>query len=167
MLDGTDLYSAFKPFTQDQPVELQVPSQPELPPKSGATSISSIDYSKERYDNNGIYQASQAPVYNAPAQEQKIAYALNNYKAQKQSTEPSYNNDGYFDKLFGKKRDFFKFIQLALIIVLGLSTHFIIKYYLQSYLNQSDMSPERQVILRLLYPLSILFILWNMKAFVL
>ena len=187
MLDGTDLYSAYQPFMMDKSVELQVPPQPELPPSysgatnSGATAINSIDYPKERYDGNGIYQLpvseqqqnTKQSIYSSQqvVPEQKISTALNNYKAQKQSTQETYTsnqtNDGYFDKLFGKKRDFFKFIQLALIIVLGLSIHFIIKFYLQTYLNQSDLSVERQLVLRLLYPLGILFILWNMKAFVL
>ena len=76
------------------------------------------------------------------------------------------NNSSYFDKLFSKKKELGKILQFTLIIVLGLSIHYLIDHYLINYINNNDMSFERQLFLRILYPIGILFILWNLKVFI-
>jgi len=93
-----------------------------------------------------VYNQSQPPIY---PQKQYIDYQLS-----------------YFEKLCNKKKDLGKLIQFTLIIVLGLSIHYLIDYYLTNYISNNDFSFERKLILRLLYPFTILFILWNLKVFV-
>lgn len=72
---------------------------------------------------------------------------------------------GYFDRLFSKKKDFLKLAQWILIIVLAISVHFFVEHYLKAYISTSDFSPEREMFIRALYPIGILFILWNLRVF--
>jgi hypothetical protein len=98
-------------------------------------------------------------------QDPRIALLVNELRKQQKLTASMQQQSGYIDKLFSKKKDMLKIIQLSLIIVLAISIHFIIDYYMKNYLKNNDLTFERELILRLLYPVSIIFILWNMKAF--
>lgn len=106
-------------------------------------------------------------------QEQRIIRAINELKKRKDeaSTSSQVQTNGpaqpsYFDKLFGKKKEVGKIIQAALIVALGISIYFLIEHYLKEYLSEHDLSFERQLGLRLLFPLSILFIIWNLRVFI-
>lgn len=97
-------------------------------------------------------------------QEQKLMNILTEIK--KQKNMPVESQPTYVDKLFSKKKEIWKFLQLALIVVLGLAIHNIVKYYMKYYISNNDLSTEREFFLRLLYPLAIIFVLWNLKVFV-
>ena len=156
MLEGTDLYSAYQPLTEYEEVDhpkinnnisfpetkppLQQPQlQPQPPPKIAPPAF--------LYDASALNQRYE--------QEQRVAHQV-----PKKKEEMS-----YVDKLFSKKRELIKLLQFVFIIVLALSLHALIEHYLKDYISDHDMSSWRQFFLRLLYPLSILFILWNLKAF--
>ena len=98
-----------------------------------------------------------------------LKHMQNNTEQIQQFSQPEYpqngSGPGYFDKLFSKKKEFFKLLQWVLIIVLAISIHFVIKHYLKQYISSNDLSPERETILRFLYPAGILFILWNLRIF--
>ena len=127
---------------------------------------------QQQYANDprtgNLYDAS---VFNKQyEQEIRIQNAINEMKKRKeeqqsQNTQGN-NNPSYFDKLFSKKKELGKILQFTLIIVLGLSIHYLIDHYLINYINNHDMSFERQLFLRILYPIGILFILWNLKVFI-
>ena len=91
--------------------------------------------------------------------EQRLLKVIQDLKQTKEQPQ------SYVDKLFSKKKDLFKVIQLALIVALGLAIHHVIKHYLKCYIKDNDFSSERQFFLRLLYPLALLFVLWNLKVF--
>lgn len=76
-------------------------------------------------------------------------------------TEPS-----YWDRLSSKKKETTKFIQSALIILFAISLHFVIDFVLKHYLEMYDISWNRELLIRILYPLGILFIAWNIIAFI-
>jgi ABC-type bacteriocin/lantibiotic exporter with double-glycine peptidase domain len=101
-------------------------------------------------------------------QDQKIAVLVAELKKKKaqQQQQQDPEQPSYFDKLFSKKKELYKILQLSLIITLGISLHFVIDHYLTQYLTDHEMSFERQLILRLLYPAAVLFILWNLRVFV-
>lgn len=99
------------------------------------------------------------------SQDPRIAVLVNELRKQQRLTASMQQQSGYLDKLFSKKKDMLKIVNLSLIIVLAMSIHFIIDYYMKNYLKMNDLTFERELILRLLYPVSIVFILWNMKAF--
>lgn len=78
---------------------------------------------------------------------------------------PLQQEQGYFDKIFSKKKEFLKLIQWILIIVFAISLHFFIDHYIRHYLETKDLSFERELLLRALYPVGVLFILWNIRVF--
>lgn len=107
-----------------------------------------------------------APSIPSANQDARIAVLLNELKKQQAITASMQEQTGYIDRLFSKKKDILKVFQLALIIVLAMSIHFVIDHYLRNYVKNNDFTFERELLIRLLYPFALLFILWNMKAFV-
>lgn len=108
---------------------------------------------------------SQQPYSTPTTQEAKIALLVNELKKQQKLTANMQQQSSYLDKLFAKKKDVLKIIQFSLIIVLAMSIHFIIDHYLKYYIKNNDLTFERELIIRLIYPLSIIFIIWNFKTF--
>ena len=70
----------------------------------------------------------------------------------------------FWDRLINKRVEVFKFLILALIIVLGLAIHAQSTFYLENYINKTFVSGSQELMLRLSYPLMILVILWMFKA---
>lgn len=109
---------------------------------------------------------AQPQSYSTPTtQEAKIALLVNELKKQQKLTANMQQQSSYLDKLFAKKKDVLKIIQFSLIIVLAMSIHFIIDHYLKYYIKNNDLTFERELIIRLIYPFSIIFIIWNFKTF--
>jgi hypothetical protein len=75
--------------------------------------------------------------------------------------------DGFFDFLFMKKREMVKTIILALTVVTAFSIHSFFAFWIKSYTLKSKLTLKSEMLLRLLYPLIILIIIWFMKAFIL
>lgn len=114
-------------------------------------------------------QYYDADVFNKQFEQQQMANAyLKQMQQQQNFTQqlPQVSQEpGYFEKLFSKKKEFFKLVQWVLIVVLAISLHFFIDHYIKNYLTTSDLSPEREFLIRALYPLGILFVLWNLRVF--
>lgn len=182
MLEGTDLMSAYQPINQsfapanmydDEPQKEHIAETPKprkIQPQQQQQQQNQIMMSQptqQMQDSHNTGVMYDAGNFNKQyEQEQRIMQALGELKKRKEegisvSTQPS-----YIDKLFAKKKELGRILQFALIIVLGMSLHYVIDYYLQNYISNSDLSFERQMFLRFLYPLSIIFILWNLKVFI-
>lgn len=162
MLEGTDLLAAYQTLSGthqfDEAYELvpqkQEPEKPAAaatPTAAIATKQDNIALMNRHYENDQKLQA-----LNTELKKKKEAVAPPAAPA-----EPS-----YLDKLFGKKKELYKILSLSLIITLGLSLHFLIDHYLTKYITEHELSFERQLILRLLYPIGVLFVLWNLRVFV-
>lgn len=112
------------------------------------------------------YQLQQAHMQQPQGQEDpRVVMLMNELKKQQKLTQNIQSQSGYLDKLFAKKKDVLRIIYFALIIVLAISLHFVFDHYIKYYLKNNDISFEREMIIRFLYPASLLFILWNMKVF--
>lgn len=74
---------------------------------------------------------------------------------------------GFFDFLFMKKREMVKTTILALTIVMAFSIHSFFAFWIKSYTLKSKLTMKSEMLIRLLYPLIILIIIWFMKAFIL
>lgn len=100
-------------------------------------------------------------------QEQKINILVNELKRRKNAPAAvaAGDQEGYFDKLMNKKKDVIKFLQSGLIVLFAFSMHFVIDHYLKIYFENNDVSFEREIFIRLLYPVAIVFIAWNIIAF--
>jgi hypothetical protein len=171
MLEGTDLYSAYQPLNysdyamdlsqnlDSKPAETKVNCQPPTPPMK--------QQAQPQLQQLQPLSSYDAISYNKQLdQEQRIMQALNQLQKKKDELVTVTQQQSYIDKLFNKKKELGKLLQFVFIIVLGLSIHALIEFYLTDYISNSDMSPWRQFFLRLLYPMAILFVLWNIKVFV-
>ena len=160
MLEGTDLMSAYQTLSSKEesyetasPININTPIKEERP-------VQNQNQNQNQLSSND----QQLNMLVAQLKEKKAAAAAN---ANSQAAQPAQvEQPSYFDKLFGKKKEVYKVLQLSLMITLGISIHFLIDHYLTKYLADNEMSFERQLILRLMYPLAVLFILWNLRVFV-
>lgn len=164
-------YASFNSFDNYSPIELlqeevpQPPSPPPPPPKQAATHPKQVPHTPRDepvYDFNKEFEKMQAIKAQYMLQPQASVVAVP--PAPMPSPAPV-DSQGYFDKLFSRKKDFLKLLQWVLIVLLAIAIHGFIKYYLYQYLSNGDFSFEREMVIRALYPLGILFILWNLRVF--
>lgn len=163
MLEGTDLMSAYQTLGAQQSYyeESENQQSPAAPAKKEAPRQEPIQVAKQ-FDGAG----SGTNPYEADQKIAALVAELKKKKAAPAAPAQGESEPGYFEKLFGKKRELYKVLQLSLIITLGLSLHFLIDHYLAKYLSENEMSFERQLLLRALYPAAVLFVLWNLRVFV-
>ena len=183
---GTDLQSAYAPFSANEATSyadvfaVQEPSSTmEISHKS--TPISQIQHNSSVQNtpmtssqSTMLMPASKQQIqtvntqspYANEQQDPRIAVLINELKKQQKIVANIENQNSYFDKMAAKRKDVMRIFQLSLVIVLALSIHFIIDHYLKDYIKNNDLSFERELVLRLLYPVAIVFIIWNIKVFV-
>lgn len=185
MLEGTELNFAYNSLSNtyadptDMYQELAVPQ--EMPAKKQASKSSS--QSQQASASSAMQQPQSpqivpqsAPMYDAGMfasnfnrqydQEQRLMALLNEYKKQQNKVyNTKSTDDSYWDKLTSKKKELLKFLQSALIIILALSVHFLIVHYFNIYIETNDVSYQREMWLRILYPVAIAFIGWNLITF--
>lgn len=166
----TELSYAYGSLTgpSDFESQLQKPSlyedEPAPPPKSQKAP-------QTQAQAQAPVQVYATPAYQAPIsssyenQDQKLIDLLKQIK-QTPPAQQKTENQSYFDKLFSKRKELWKALQITFIILLAISIHFVIDHYLKVYINNTDLSFERELFIRLLYPIAIIFILWNLKTFV-
>ena len=73
--------------------------------------------------------------------------------------------DSLYDRFLSKKKDVFKLLAISLTILLAMSTHFVMLDLVRNYLNNNDFSRGRETLIRMAYPLGVLFTLWSLKVF--
>ena len=67
----------------------------------------------------------------------------------------NYERNSMYDRYVKRKKDVSRFIALALIIIFALSIHDIISHSLSEYINGINISPKREIGMKLAYPISI------------
>ena len=190
---GTELNSAYAPFNSDSEVispflqDAPIVSMDVTGSHNGiqhkSTPIMSIQNQSGPYTQT--QPQFQSPIVTAEQQHQRapqainispqpvaptnqdprIAVLLNELKKQQKLTANMQQQSGYLDKLFSRKKEVLRILQFSLIIVLAMSLHFVVDHYMKYYIKNNDLTFERELILRLLYPVALIFILWNMKTF--
>ena len=156
---NTMSYASFNSFDNYSPIE-EIPqhADPVPPPLKQAAPAPK-------------QQAPEESVYDFNKEFEKMQAAKAQYMLQAQAPVPPapapapVDTQGYFDKLFSRKKEFLKLLQWVLIVLLAIAIHGFIKYYLYQYLSNGDFSFEREMVIRALYPLGILFVLWNLRVF--
>lgn len=73
--------------------------------------------------------------------------------------------DSLYDRFLSKKKDVFKLLAISLTILLAMSTHFVMLDLLRNYLNNNDFPRGRETLIRMAYPVGVLFSLWSLKVF--
>ena len=69
----------------------------------------------------------------------------------------------YIDKLGSKRRDVLKILSFALTILLAISIHYFIDHWMKDFATAYNLTFKQELALKLLYPLLIIFVLWNLK----
>jgi hypothetical protein len=153
-------YASFNSFDNYSPIEeipQHAPAPP--PPKQASPAPKQPPPEEPVYDFNKEFEKMQA------AKAQYMLQAQAPIVVVPSPTPAPVDTQGYFDKLFSRKKDFLKLLQWVLIVLLAIAIHGFIKYYLYQYLSNGDFSFEREIVIRALYPLGILFVLWNLRVF--
>lgn len=159
MLSGTDLSQAYGlvedsfsdvPSAQKQNVAKPQPSVQAPPPQlqpQPTKNIASLDPS---------FLTADQKLHLLSSEFQKQREMFENSKGQ---------NAGYLDKLILKKKDVTKLIVFSLVILLALSLHDVISTFVKNYIEDAELTPTKAWSLRLMYPVLVLFVLWNIKTF--
>ena len=58
-----------------------------------------------------------------------------------------------------------RFFSISLIIVLALSMHEIFSEFVKEYIDSNDLSKNKEITLKFLYPISIFILAWGIKVF--
>lgn len=72
---------------------------------------------------------------------------------------------GYFERLGARKKDVVKYVVLGLMVTLGLSLHWLVSHYMTVWIENSDFEGKHELFARCVYPLGVVLLLWNFKAF--
>ena len=190
MLEGTDLSSAYGLLTMHDTGDIHQQDSSAVRDVRDTVDVKAINSSTKKYVSEPqqniqqtpqvvqpqppiqqSLQQSNVPTYNANQfnqyfnNEQKMVSMMNELRQRQAAavaaSSSSQSSTNYFDKLASKKKDLMKFLHSAFIIIFALSVHFLLSHYFSWYLENRDVSFERELILRLLYPIGILFIAWN------
>tara|TARA_Y100000389_G_scaffold116242_1_gene113398 strand:- start:6294 stop:6857 length:564 start_codon:yes stop_codon:yes gene_type:complete len=86
-------------------------------------------------------------------------------KKQQMQYRENYEKKSLIDAIFNKKKEMIRFFSIALIIVLALSMHEIFSEFIKEYIDSNDLSKNKEIALKFLYPISIFIIAWGIKVF--
>jgi len=70
----------------------------------------------------------------------------------------------YFEALVNKRKDVIKMVSFAAIILLAISIHNVVDFGLKEFILSNELSFKQEIGIRLIYPLAVIFFLWNIKA---
>lgn len=155
---GTDLDSAYMDGGSGGSMSTPIVSQTD----SGAQKRSlGAGKHHEPSSEELIYPSGPPPLLND--QESRIRQLEKELTASKAMNESRV--DSLYDRFLSKKKDVFKLLAISLTILLAMSTHFVMLDLLRNYLNNNDFSRGRETLIRIAYPLGVLFALWSLKVF--
>ena len=154
----SDLYTytdlSYAPFETEAPQALPPPkSDLPPPPKPQKAPQQAPPPPQQNYDIS---------LFNQQFEQQR----LSPQQQQPRYAPPPPQEPSYWDRLFSKKKELFKFLQSGLIILFAISLHFILDFALKNYLETHDVSKNREMWIRALYPIGVLFVAWNIIAFI-
>lgn len=114
-----------------------------------------------QYDQNTFHRQ-----FEQEQQQRMMLQDWNNRRVPQQPQQQMYyanlpSEPSYWDKMVSKKKEVMRFLQSSMIILLAISLHTVIDFVLKHYLQQYDLSYEKELLIRVLYPVAIIFIAWN------
>ena len=133
----------------NQPVNIQKP-----PINSSSPSPPSV--AVYEYDNNLQQSVLEQPNHEAMIQQLQL-------ELQKQKTVVQ--NDSIFDRFASKKKDVFKLLNISFSVLLAMSLHYIMGDIIKVYLRNNDFTYNKEILIKSIYPASVLLILWSLKVF--
>lgn len=157
MFAGTDLAEAYT-----------------LPDVGGAPSASPSRFQSQDSQQHQ-HEASRAPTYDASLFDKQLREEQLQKQMMMQQSSPTtqvvYHQPqpiyapSYVERMMRKRKDVIKMFSIALIILLALSIHNLVKSAMKHVIKQYDLPKTKQLMLRLGYPLVVLFFMWNQRVF--
>lgn len=136
--------------------KVQTRTQSGMPAKSNSRIIEAVDQQVPV-----VSQAQQS----SSQQQQQAVYVPQVQQQQQRVYVPSYADDAsYMEKLSHKRRDLWKLLLYAFIILTALSIHMVTKQAIKFIIREYDLSIRNTWLLRTAYPLLVIFLMWNIKA---
>lgn len=74
------------------------------------------------------------------------------------------SQETFWDRLGQKKWEVMKLVIFGLVVLLGISMDRVANHYLNGYIGRAFLTDMQELIVRLSYPLSIILVLWIIKA---
>lgn len=160
------------------------PKRSSSPPAASASPSPSKSHHKDhhkKHDIDHVVSSMKSPVpppqpsnvnydsifSNHPSPEQKIQMLSHELTRQKDMLEQQrLSNVGYFEKLMAKRKDLLKFMLFSLILLFAFSIHIHVKHYYKAFFQNNVLTPAKEFGVRAVYPIVVLFILWNLRVFV-
>jgi cation transport ATPase len=165
-MEGTNLFEAYNFAPMDQNLANNNDT------KKG-TSIADVRQAQVQAQQTQAHAQAQQQVqqqqpapeyeYRYPQEEQRPA-PQQQQQPEKRERERERERPSYFDTMLYKRKDVLKLISIAVIILLALSLHAVVDFGLKEVIMTGDFTFKQEMGIRLLYPVAIVFFLWNMKA---
>jgi hypothetical protein len=70
----------------------------------------------------------------------------------------------YVEQLWSNKRDVSKLILMSMLVVVALSIHYVVKFYIKQVIAARSLTSGQELMLRASYPLIMIFLVWNFKV---
>ena len=87
------------------------------------------------------------------------------HELEKQRSMNKRDSEPLYERFISKKKDVMKLLNIALTVLLAISLHYVLGDLLKSYLQNNDFSTNKETMIKLLYPASVLLVLWSFKVF--
>lgn len=127
-----------------------------------------------QYQNQNQYQSQNPKIRELTREMQFGTNLVQNKDKEAFSTRSQHTDEkgeshvdenSYIEKLWGKKRDMTKYTILTFVILFALSLHSLIEYLYDQIFIPSNIMQKQKIIIKILYPVVVCIILWNIKTF--
>ena len=175
---GTELFTAYsepesmnvsnidyasKPVSNIEYSPEVAPGPPPKPPTKSSPSYPQPEAKSMVYDQSELLQninesklRQQMDVLKQEIDQQK--------KVQQVQYRESYEKKSFIDMFFKKKKEMIRFLSVSLIIIFALAMHQILSDLIGEYIDTNDMSRNKELLTKLLYPTSVLMTAWILKT---
>lgn len=155
-MEGTLINDAFSMYQE-------IPMQQHVQAKK-STMVNQLQTQALRPEENfeatqPVQQASQTPIQVPVQQVQRPQVPRQTY-AQPQPVATT----TYVDVLVNRRRDVLKLTAISVVILLAISFHYVVEFFLKELIISSDFSFKQELGIRFLYPVGVFVLLWNIKA---
>ena len=145
MFDGTDLSMAYGSM-YESPMPPPIAEKPQIP-----------------YTADIPLPKSTTPHATPPEQQYNPPPAMYATQPAARVPPPVYG-DNFWDKLVAKKWDVIKLVVLSLVVLLGIAMDRFASHYLNGYIGKAFLSETHEFLIRLSYPVTVILVLWVIKA---
>ena len=157
---GTELETAyFNTGVQNQSTEM-------IPPviKQDEHSNHNVRQEDPKNHQQHTYEPimSQPPIFQQnDAVIKELQYELEKQKFlnKKDGGEP------LIERYLSKKKDVMKLINISLSVLFAISLHFVFGDLIKEFLTNNDFTNNKEILIKCMYPVSVLLILWTLKVF--